>query len=140
MNIAQLPLAGKTRLTFRWRSIRNREGYVAICQAVRAGYDTRDVLLAALPQFSHNRLLSALDSLLGAGMAWIERGSLVVSEDMHIIETLADGKPLGLPIAAGILKPDIALQRELLSHLGLRDPDGALSLLSPKFEELPYVA
>lgn len=125
----------ETRLSFRWRSSNAKECYLAICEAVRLGYDTREALLAVLPQFSVNRLVLALDALIAAGMAQVDCGCLSVSKDMQIVETLASGQMLELPIEVDAFERDRTLIQEILAHLGLENPTGAMLLLGYTIED-----
>lgn len=117
-------------LNFRWRQGRLTEYYAAICMAVRAGHRTREALMTVLPQFSQQRLVLALESLMAAGMVWIELNMLVVSEDLPIIETLVEGEALSLPIAVADLKGNLSLLHEILRRIGVHDPAGTISLLA----------
>lgn len=117
-------------LNFRWRQGRLTEYYVAICTAVRAGHRTREALLAVLPQFSRQRLILALESLMTADMVWIELNMLVVSEDLPIIEALVEGEALSLPIAVADLKGNLSLLHEILRRIGVCNPVGTIALLA----------
>jgi len=117
-------------LKFRWRQGRLTEYYFAICTAVRAGHRTREALLAVLPQFSKQRLILALESLMTADMVWIELNMMVVSEDLATIEALVEGDALNLPIDATDLKGNLSLLHEVLRRIGIRNPTGTISLLA----------
>lgn len=120
-----------TRLTFRWRA--GSEPCHAIGAAVRHGYDTREALLGALPQFSLSRLTLGMERLLAAGMAEIHFGRLTVSGDLRIVEVLAQGQPLDLPLDVASLDRITVLA--VLARLGVRHPAGALDLLAYHHEE-----
>lgn len=139
MSTTELARIPNTKLTFRWRTTNAKECYLAICEAVRSGYNTREALLAALPQFSLNRLVLALDALIASGMAHANFGCLSVSDDMLIVEALAEDHTLELPIKTEALTHNSPLLYEILSHLGLQNPSGALVLLSHRIKEVQDV-
>jgi len=58
-------------LQFYWRRQDIKEAIYAVTKAVAAGYDTKDKLLAVLPQFSTYRIALAIDALITADMAKI---------------------------------------------------------------------
>ncbi|WP_122439463.1 hypothetical protein [Pseudomonas viridiflava] len=124
------------RLKFGWRSPHAKECYAAICEAVRMGYDTKDALLHVLPQFSLNRLVMALDSLLAAEVAQVNMNTLTINPDMLILETLAAGQAMDLPLAPELLVRNDPLLAEILAAIGVQNPGGALTLLKPKIEEI----
>lgn len=124
-----------TTLKFRWRNGRQKDYYFAICAAVKAGYRSRQALLAALPQFSSQRLVLALEALIAAKMAWIEVNTLVISEDMAIVQALASAEALNLPLDSSSIKNNPALLHEILAHMGLHNPADALALLSYDIKE-----
>lgn len=126
----------QARLKFSWRSPHAKECYVAICEAVRMGYGTKDALLQVLPQFSINRLVMALDSLLAAEVAQVNMNTLTINPDMLILETLAAGQALDLPLAPDLLVRNNPLLAEILAAIGVRNPGGALTLLKPTIEEI----
>lgn len=125
-----------SKLSFHWRSQHSKESYVAICLAVRLGYNTNEALLSALPQFSTNRLVLGLDGLIAAEMASLNMGVLTVDTDMQMVEALAAGDALELPLKAEQLARNDPLISEILAGIGLRNPAGALVLLKPKVEEI----
>lgn len=124
------------RLTFSWRVMNAKECYLAICAAVRSGFDTRETLLAALPQFSVNRLVMALDTLIAADMAHINIGRVVIDNDMLLIEALAAGHPLDLPLEAQQVARNAPLLNAILLGIGIKNPAGALVLLKSRIEEI----
>jgi hypothetical protein len=126
----------RVKLKFQWRKAHSKECYVAICDAVRLGYDTNEALSAALPQFSINRLVLALDHLLAAHMAHLNMNTLTVDNDMLIVETLAAGQVLELPLEAEQLVRNDPLLSEILLGIGVQNPAGVLALLKPKVEEM----
>lgn len=123
-----------SKLSFHWRAPHSKESYVSICEAARLGYNTKESLLQALPQFSINRLILGLDRLITADMAHLNMGVLSVDTDMQIIEALAAGQVLELPLAAEQLERNDPLMHEILAGIGIRNPAGALVLLKPKVE------
>lgn len=125
----------RVNLRFPWRSAHSKECYIAICEAVRMGYNTREVLLTVLPQLSVNRLVQALDHLLAANMAHVNMGTLTINNDMRLVEALAAGPALELPLnSEGLVRNDPQLS-EILMALGVQNPSGALTLLKPRIEE-----
>lgn len=125
-----------SKLSFHWRSPHSKESYVSICEAVRLGYNTNESLIKALPQFSINRLVLGLDRLIAAGMAHINLGVLTVDTDMQIVEALAAGQILELPLATEQLERNASLIHEILAGIDVRNPAGAMVLLKPKVEEI----
>jgi len=101
---------------------------------VELGYNTNDAILAALPQFSVNRLVLGLDKLLAAGMAHLNMSTLSIDTDMRIVEALAAGQALELPLEAEQLQRNDPLLCKILQGIGVQNPSGALSLLRPKVE------
>ncbi|MDN7894381.1 hypothetical protein QZM93_37910 [Burkholderia cepacia] len=116
----------RTRLTFRWHPGRQKECYQAIHAAVGLGYDTRDALLAVLPQFSVNRLVLALDALIAADAAVISSGRLILVPDLRLLEVLVQS-PLVLPLEQAECTEPVV--RDILRRLGVANPVGAMSLL-----------
>ena len=115
-------------LQFYWRRQDIKEAIYAVTKAVVAGYDTKDKLLAALPQFSTYRIALAIDALITADMAENNLGSLKIHPDMDIVFELLKGKfvlPLSLKDAKGP-----AMRRVLLNKLGCKNPAGVEALLN----------
>ncbi|MBN7822338.1 hypothetical protein [Bowmanella yangjiangensis] len=128
--------AAVSKLSFYWRSPHSKESFVSICEAVCLGYNTNESLLKALPQFSINRLVLGLDRLIAANMAHLNMGVLTVDTDMQIVEALAAGQVLELPLAAEQLERNALLIHEILAGIGVDNPAGAMVLLKPKVEEI----
>lgn len=126
----------RVKLKFLWRSPHSKECYIALCEAVRLGYKTKETLLAVLPQFSVNRLVMGLDNLLAANMAHVNMGTLTIDPDMRIVETLAAGQALGLPLDSEQLVRNDPLLIKILMAIGVQNPAGALTLLKLKIEEV----
>lgn len=126
----------RVKLKFLWRSPHSKECYIALCDAVRLGYDTKESLLAVLPQFSVNRLVMGLDNLLAASMAHINMGTLSIDPDMRILETIVAGQALDLPLDSEELVSNDPLLIKILMAIGVQNPAGALTLLKPKVEEV----
>lgn len=126
----------RVKLSFQWRIWQLKECYIAISEAVRLGYNTNDALLAVLPQFSINRLVQGLDQLLAAEMAHLNMETLSIDEDMRIVEALAAGQVLELPLHGEQLDRNDPLMSKILMGIGVRNPAGALALLKPKVEEV----
>lgn len=116
----------QTRLSFRWQPWRQKECYQAIHAAVGLGYDTRDALLAVLPQFSVNRLVLALDALIAADAAVISAGRLILIPDLHLLDALVRS-PLVLPLEPAECTESVV--RDILRRLGIANPAGAMGLL-----------
>ncbi|PAT40323.1 hypothetical protein CK623_06465 [Vandammella animalimorsus] len=117
----------KIELRFYWRRQEIKETIYAVAKAVAAGYNSKDKLLAALPQFSTYRIALAIDTLITADMAKNNLGSLAIHPDMDIIFELLKRKfvlPLSLKDAT---TPE--MRRILLNRLGCQNPAGAEMLL-----------
>ena len=115
-------------LQFYWRRKDIKEAIIAVTTAVAAGYDTKDKLLAALPQFSTYRIALAIDALITADMAENNLGVLKIHPDMDIIFELLKVKfvlPLGVKDAKA---PGV--QRILINRLGCKNPAGVETLLN----------
>lgn len=115
-------------LQFYWRRQDIKEAIYAVTKAVAAGYDTKDKLLAVLPQFSTYRIALAIDALITADMAKNNLGSLTIHPDMDIVFELLKGKfvlPLNLKDAKAP-----AIRRVLLNKLGCKNPAGVETLLN----------
>lgn len=121
-----------TELTFHWRNKNLKDAVLAIYYTVAWGYNTRDKLLMALPQFSKNRLLLALDLLFSSGMASANLGVLTVSEDIRLIEQIV-GMKFDLPFSEGELTPPV--KRKVALGLGLKNAAGIDVLLFTKTKE-----
>jgi len=118
----------KTEITFQWRKRNLKESIVAICYAVRLGYQSRDELLTALPQFSKSRILLSLDALFSANMAEVNMDVLSINSDMAIVEEIV-GKPIVLPLPAVDDKVKQKLIRSVTINLGFNNPAGVNTLL-----------
>ncbi|MBW0295962.1 hypothetical protein B4P00_06905 [Shewanella xiamenensis] len=114
-------------LQFYWRRQDIREAIYAVTKAVAAGYDTKDKLLAVLPQFSTYRIALAIDALITADMAKNNLGTLTIHPDMDIVFELLKGKFL-LPLSLAAAKAP-AMRRVLLNKLGCKNPAGVETLL-----------
>ncbi|HHQ4519453.1 hypothetical protein [Aeromonas veronii] len=121
-----------TEITFHWRDKNLKDAVLAINYAVAWGYNTQDKLLMALPQFSKNRLLLALDLLFSSGMASVNLGVLTVSEDIRLIEKIVEEK-FELPIQVAELTPPV--KRKVALGLGLKNAAGIDVLLFTKTKE-----
>jgi hypothetical protein len=116
-------------LYFTWRRKAVKESIVAVTKAVAAGYNTKDKLTSALPQFSIYRLALAIDVLISAGMAENNLGVLNINTDMDIVFELADTKFL-LPLAVD--DANALVCRAIINKLGCKNPAGVESLLHTK--------
>ncbi|RMX02050.1 hypothetical protein EBQ25_02130 [Allofranklinella schreckenbergeri] len=118
----------KIELQFYWRRQDIKEAIYAVTKAVAAGYNTKDKLLAVLPQFSTYRIALAIDVLITADMAKNNLGSLTIHSDMDIVFELLKGKFL-LPLKLEDAKMP-AMRRVLLNKLGCKNPAGVETLLN----------
>ena len=121
-------------LQFYWRRQDIKEAIVAVTKAVAAGYDTKDKLLAALPQFSTYRIALAIDALITADMAENNLGVLTIHPDMDVIFELLKGKfvlPLRVKDATA---PGV--RRVLINKLGCKNPAGVETLLNTNAAEV----
>lgn len=118
----------KIELQFYWRRQDIKEAIYAVTKAVAAGYDTKDKLLAVLPQFSIYRIALAIDALITADMAKNNLGSLTIHPDMDIVFELLKGKFV-LPLSLKDAKAP-AMRRVLLNKLGCKNPAGVETLLN----------
>ena len=120
------------KLQFYWRRQDIKEAIYAVTKAVAAGYDTKDKLLAVLPQFSIYRIALAIDILITADMAKNNLGRLTIHSDMDIVVELIKSKFV-LPLN---LKDAQAMRRVLINKLGCKNPAGVEMLLNINAAEL----
>ena len=120
-------------LQFYWRRQDIKEVIVAVTKAVAAGYNTKNKLLAALPQFSTYRIALAIDALISADMAQNNLGVLTVHSDMDIVFELLKRK-LVLPLSVEDAKVP-GMRRVLLNKLGCKNPAGVETLLNSNTAE-----
>ncbi|EKF9276420.1 hypothetical protein O1B68_002161 [Vibrio cholerae] len=121
-------------LQFYWRRQDIKEAIVAVTKAVAAGYDTKDKLLAALPQFSTYRIALAIDALITADMAENNLGVLTIHPDMDVIFELLKGKFV-LPLSVKDAKAP-GVRRVLINKLGCKNPAGVETLLNTNVVEV----
>lgn len=121
-------------LQFYWKRQEIREAIAAVTKAVAAGYNTKDKLLAVLPQFSIHRIALAIDSLITADMAENNLGSLTIHPDMDIVFELLKGKFM-LPLSAKEAKAP-GVRRVLINKLGCKNPAGVETLLKTNTAEV----
>ncbi|MEF8700953.1 MAG: hypothetical protein V5B33_16875 [Candidatus Accumulibacter sp. UW20] len=121
-------------LQFYWRRQDIKEAIVAVTKAVAAGYDTKDKLLAALPQFSTYRIALAIDALITADMAENNLGALKIHPDMDVIFELLKGKFV-LPLRVKDAKAP-GVRRVLINKLGCKNPAGVETLLNTNTAEV----
>lgn len=69
-------------------------------------------------------------------MAYINMGRLTIDNDMLIIEALAAGHPLDLPLEMQQLMRNPPLLNAILLSLGIKNPAGSLVLLKSRVEEI----
>lgn len=67
-------------------------------------------------------------------MSHINMGTLSIDDDIRIVEALAAGQVLELPLNIEQLERNDPLMRKILMGIGVRNPSGALALLKPKVE------
>ena len=121
-------------ISFRLRRKEVKEAIFAISEAVSAGYDVKDTLQAALPQFSPRRIALAIDALITANLAEVKLGVLKVhSEDMDVLFELLK-KKFVLPLCLEDAK-DPRMRREFIRKLGCRNPAGVEMLVIMKTKE-----
>lgn len=121
-------------LQFYWKRQDIKEAIVAVTKAVSAGYDTKDKLLAALPQFSTYRIALAIDALITADMAENNLGVLTIHPDMDVIFELLKGKFM-LPLTVKDAKAR-GVGRILINRLGCKNPAGVETLLNTTATEV----
>ena len=120
-------------LNFYWKRQDIKEAIYAVTKAVTAGYNTRDKLLAALPQFSTNKIALAIDALITADMAENNIGFLSIHPDMDIVFQLLKNKFV-LPLSLEDAKSQ-RVRRVLINKLGSRNPAGVELLLNTQVAE-----
>jgi hypothetical protein len=121
-------------LQFSWRRQAIKEAIVAVSKAVASGYNTKDKLLAALPQFSTHRIALAIDTLITADMAENSLGVLTIHPDMDVVFELLNGKFM-LPLSAKEAKTP-GVRRVLINKLGCKNPAGVETLLNTNTAEV----
>ncbi len=121
-------------LQFSWKHWEIKEAIVAVTKAVTVGYNTKDKLLAALPQFSTYRIALAIDALITADMAENNLGVLTIHPDMDIVFELLKGK-LVVPLSAKEAKTP-GVWRVLINKLGCKNPAGVETLLKTNTAEV----
>lgn len=120
----------QTELKFYWKRKEIKEAIFAVTKAVAAGYNTRDTLLAALPQFSKYRIALAIDALITADMAANNLGVLTIHPDMDIVFELVK-RPFVLPLTVADANAR-GVRRMLINRLGCNNPAGVDMLLKTK--------
>jgi hypothetical protein len=121
-------------LQFYWRCQDIKEAIVAVTKAVAAGYNTKDKLLAALPQFSIHRIALAIDTLITADMAENNLGVLKIHPDMDVVFELLKDKFV-LPLSVKEAKAP-GVRRVLINKLGCKNPAGVEALLNTNTAEV----
>lgn len=114
---------------------------IAVSRAIEAGHNTRETLLAVLPQFGRNRIILALDALFTAEMLENNIGVLTVHKDMNIIFELLKGKYI-LPLKySDIIQSEddkrlkSGISRIIFYKFGCQNPSGAELLLNINIQE-----
>ena len=111
-----------------------KEVITAVAKAVSAGYDTKNKLLAALPQFSIYRVALAIDALITADMAEKNLDTLSIHPDMDVIFELLKGKFI-LPLSVkDVATPGV--RRVLINKPGCKNPAGVEALFNIKAVEI----
>ena len=123
----------KVELQLYWRHFAIEEAVFAVTKAVMSGYNTKDKLLSALPQFSLHRIALAIDLLITADMLENNLGELAIHTDMNIIFELLNNK-FELPLSIDEMQIP-GIRRLLLNKLGCKNPAGVEMLLNTKFVE-----
>ena len=123
----------KVELQLYWRHFAIEEAVFAVTKAVMSGYNTKDKLLSALPQFSLHRIALAIDLLITADMLENNLGELTIHTDMNIIFELLNNK-FELPLSMDEMQIP-GIRRLLLNKLGCKNPAGVEMLLNTKFVE-----
>jgi hypothetical protein len=123
----------KVELQFYWRHFAIKEAIVAVTKAVTSGYNTKDKLLSALPQFSLHRIALAIDLMITADMLENNLGVLTIHTDMNIIFELLNNK-FELPLTIDDIQAP-GIRRLLLNKLGCKNPAGVEMLLNTKYVE-----
>lgn len=121
-------------IQFYWKRPDIKEAIYAVAKAVAAGYNTKDKMLAALPQFSTYRIALAIDALITADMAKNNLGSLTIHPDMEIVFELLKGK-LALPLSLNDAK-NPTMRKILLNKIGCKNPAGVEVLLKTNASEV----
>jgi len=126
-------MQSQIELEFTWKRMAIKESIIAVTRTVAAGYNTKDMLVSALPQFSIYRIALTIDALITAGMMENNLGTLNIDSDMDIIFELT-GKKFLLPLAIDTADRDMCRRvgRVIISKLGCKNPAGVQSLLVTK--------
>lgn len=114
-------------MQFQWKRRETKEAIVAVTKAVILGYNTKDMLLAALPMFSTYRIALAIDALITADMLENNFGVLCIHPDMQIVFELLKRKFM-LPLSEEEAKSS-AGRRYIINQLGSSNPAGVETLL-----------
>lgn len=117
-------LVAQTSVEIRWkREIENAE-CLAIMYAIDSGYNTRDALIFALPQFSQNRIEAALTILFASQLVAVQIEQLILSPDAMLIDEITMSPKLILPIVAD--EVTIPFMLSAFKQLGIENPGLAL--------------
>lgn len=124
--MSSYPVA-QTSVEIRWkREIDNAE-CIAIMYAVDSGYNTRDDLIFALPQFSKNRIEAALTILFAAQLVTVQIDQLILAPDAMLIDEIMMSPNIILPIAADEVV--IPFMLNVFKQLGIENPGLALDVV-----------
>ena len=124
--MSSYPVA-QTSVEIRWkREIDNAE-CIAIMYAVDSGYNTRDDLIFALPQFSKNRIEAALTILFAAQLVTVQIDQLILAPDAMLIDEITMSPNIILPIAADEVV--IPFMLNAFKQLGIENPGLALDVV-----------
>lgn len=124
--MSSYPVA-QTSVEIRWkREIDNAE-CIAIMYAVDSGYNTRDDLIFALPQFSKNRIEAALTILFAAQLVTVQIDQLILAPDAMLIDEITMSPNIILPIAADEVV--IPFMLNAFKQLGIENPGLVLDVV-----------
>ena len=113
-------LAAQTTVEIRWKREIGCAECLAIMYAIESGYNTRDALIFALPQFSKNRIEAALTILFASQLVTVQVDLLILSPDAMLIDKITISPNLILPIIAD--EVTIPFMLSILKKLGIENP------------------
>ncbi|WP_408901149.1 hypothetical protein [Photobacterium piscicola] len=116
-------------IEIRWKREINSAECLAIMYAVNHGYNTREELIRVLPQFSQNRIQSALAILFAYQLVTQQMELLILSLDAILIDHITMAPNMVLPLDVGIELGNlpISFQLDVLQKLGIENQGIALS-------------
>jgi len=119
-----------TSIAFHWDNDIGNAECIAIMYAIDSGYNSREALIYALPQFSHNRLENALTTLLATHLVTLQIKQLILSPDAMLLDEITNSPALLLPVEGNEVKPHFLL--DVLKRLGVSNPGVALGVIKTK--------